>query len=145
MMKNLILTLAAALLLTGVAPKNEVTIGDAWVREPNPARSVTAAFMTLENPTDHAIAMVGASSTAAEVVEMHEMTMAEGTMSMRQVDRIEIPANGRVKLEPGGLHLMLINLKGELRDGALVDLVLRFDDGTAATVRASVRAAEHAH
>lgn len=139
------LTVLGALLLAGAASGNVVKISDAWVRTPNPAVSVTAGFMTLENPTDHPIALTGATTSAAGVVELHEMTMSDGKMSMRKVDRIEIPAGGRVSLAPGGLHLMLFDLKETMEDGDRVEFVLTFDDDTVAKVGAVVRAAEAAH
>jgi periplasmic copper chaperone A len=60
-------------------------------------------------------------------------------MRMRRIERIEVPAQGSVELEPGALHLMLIGLTGELVPGGAVDLTLSFDDGSQAQVKAPVR------
>ncbi|MFA6954431.1 MAG: copper chaperone PCu(A)C [Thermoanaerobaculia bacterium] len=145
MSKRIMLTLICAALLAGASSKDVVNISDAWVRTPNPAVSVTAGFMTIENPTSRAIALTGVISPAAAVVELHEMKMADGQMSMRKVDRIEIPAGARVKLEPGGLHLMLFDLKETLEAGSRVEFVLQFDDGTEAKIAAIVRSPEGMH
>ena len=120
-------------------------IRDAWVLEPNPAREIGAGFMTIENPGDEAVAIVGASSKAAEVVEIHQMKMEDGIMKMRMLDRLEIPAHSSVKLEPGGLHLMLIRLTGKLVEGDSVEIELKLADGEHLEVTAPVRKREMEH
>jgi copper(I)-binding protein len=141
----ILLTFACAALLAGASSGKVVTVADAWVRTPNPAVSITAGFMTIENPTARPVALTGASTSAAAVVEMHEMRMVDGQMSMRKVEKIEIPAGGRVRLEPGGLHLMLFELKEKIVDGTRVEFVLKFDDGTEAKVGATARSPEGMH
>jgi periplasmic copper chaperone A len=144
-MKRSILLLAV--LMIAVPSSAAVSIGSAWVREPNPARDLTAAFMTLKNHGTSVVSLVRVSSPFAEVVEMHETRTAEGMTSMRKVDGIAVPAASAVKLEPGGLHLMLIGLKQKLGAGSRIVLHLEFDDGTAAKIEAEVRSAggDHHH
>jgi periplasmic copper chaperone A len=145
-MKRILVAVAVLLFANSVAA--QVSIGAAWVREPNPARDLTAAFMSLTNHGDKEVALVRASTSAANVVEMHEMKMADGMMKMRQVERIVIAPNTTVRLEPGGLHLMMIGLSTSLADGDVVEMTLEFDDGTRAVIEAQVRkpeAATHHH
>ena len=88
--------------------------------------------------------LVSVSSPVAARAELHNTTMEEGVMKMRPVGRIELPAGKPVKLAPGGLHVMLIDLKQPLKPGDKVPLTLtvqREDLGSRAifTVQAEVR------
>jgi len=77
------------------------------------------------------------------VVEIHEMAMEGNMMKMRQIPGLDLPAGKPVMLRPGGYHLMLIDLKGQLKDGEAVPftLVIQGRDGRRETVeiRAQVR------
>ncbi len=116
-----------------------VVVSEAWVRQPNPALGTASAFFTIENRTPVPIALVSVETPAARTVEMHETVMAGGVMSMRRVRGIPIPPQRTAKLEPGGLHLMLIGLVQPLEPGQRIDLVLEFDHGKSALVHALVR------
>lgn len=115
-------------------------IRDAWIRTPNPAVDVAAAFLTIENNTSTPLALVAVSSRGAKVVEMHETKTVDGMMSMQKVERIVVPAHGAANLAPGGSHLMLIELAQPLLPP--VELTLRFDDGTVLTTSAEIRDAD---
>lgn len=116
-----------------------IVIADAWVRQPNPALKMGSAFLTIENRTPAPVSLVSVTSPAARTVEMHETTTHDGVMSMRRVHGIPIPPQRVAKLEPGGLHLMLIGLEQPLRPGDRIDLVLQFDHGQSHMVHAVVR------
>lgn len=119
------------------------TVKDAWVRLPPPGANIAAAYLTLE--TKQPLTLSGAQSPAAETVELHSMTMKNGIMEMRYLPTLALEPGKPVKLEPGGLHLMLINLKKPLKAGDSVQLVLNFKQGQrrvgAMHVRAVVKAA----
>lgn len=121
-------------------PRAPLRVRDAWVRTPNPAVDVAAAFLTLENSTNVPVALVAVSSKQATTVEMHETKTVQGMMSMQKVERIVIPANGTTTLQPGGSHLMLIELAQPLLPP--VELTMRFDDGTVLTTTAEIRDAQ---
>ncbi|MEE2728237.1 MAG: copper chaperone PCu(A)C [Candidatus Latescibacterota bacterium] len=123
----------------GGRDESSVVVRDAWVREPPGGHPIAAAYMTIVNNSDAAMVLVGAQSPVVERVEIHTMTHEDGTMRMRQVERVPLPAGGQVVLESGGLHLMLMGLSNPPRAGDSVDLTLRFADGSARTVSASVR------
>ena len=130
---------AAVLLLAGcgaAAGSGDVSVSDA--RVPVPAGANGAAYMTLTNDGDEADQLVGATTEVAETVEMHETTTEGGSMSMQQVDGVEIPAGGEAVLEPGGLHLMLLGVTQELVEGDTVDITLTFEDAGEQTVSAEV-------
>jgi periplasmic copper chaperone A len=123
----------------GTSAEDDIAISSPWVREPNPARNIGAAFMVIENSSSKPVALVGASTRVARVVELHEMKHEGGIMKMSPVERIEVPAKGKVELKPGGLHLMLIDVNTRLKPDDGVTMSLRFDDGKSRDVNAIVR------
>jgi copper(I)-binding protein len=118
-----------------------LSVHDAWARESMMAELAGAAFMTIHNSTGFDDALVGASSPAAGVVEIHETTMAEdGTMGMAPVAEVPIPAGGDAVLEPGGYHVMLIDLVAPLEVGQVIDVDLEFRSAAPLTVTVPVQA-----
>jgi len=87
-----------------------------------------AIFMTLTNANAAAHTLTGARTDKASMVELHQgfVDEADGTMQMRKVDSIEIPPGGTVALEPGGYHIMLIDLAAPLVEGQTFDVTLAF-------------------
>lgn len=121
---------------SGAAGSSVITVADA--RVPVPPGANGAAYMALSNDGDADDRLVGVSTDAAEAVELHESTTDGGTMSMRRVDGIDIPAGGEAVLEPGGLHVMLINVTQEFVEGETVELTLTFDNAEEQTVSAEI-------
>jgi copper(I)-binding protein len=72
-------------------------------------------------------ALLEASSPVAGVVEVHEMSLDNGVMKMRAVPRLDLPAGKPVTLRPGGYHIMLMDLKKQLKKGESVPLTLRIE------------------
>lgn len=125
-----------------VAPQanaaNQITVKNPRVRAMPPGTPSTAAYLELDNAGEAAV-LVRARADVSGRVELHEHTADEdGVMQMRRITRIEIPAKGTVALEPGGLHLMLLGLKGDLEPGEAAEINLRFDDDSDLTVVAPV-------
>ena len=118
---------------------DQVSVSDAYVRAVPPGQPNSASFMEITNgsSTDHAL--VGGSSPAAEVLELHTHTMEGGMMRMRQIEKIDLPAGQSVKLQPGGLHVMLIGLKQNLVPDENVPITLKYEDGSEVTIEAPVR------
>jgi hypothetical protein len=83
--------------------------------------------MTLE--ASEPLSLLKVTSTEAQAVEIHSMTMKNGVMEMREMKALELKPGQPVKLQPGGLHLMLVDLKKPLKAGDTVQLVLNFGDG----------------
>ncbi len=104
----------------------DVTVKDAWVRTTVPGQKGTGAFMSITAKSD--LRLVGASSAAAGVTEVHEMKMNGDVMQMRAVSGVDLPAGKAVALQPGGLHVMLLDLKTALPKNATVPLTLLFKD-----------------
>lgn len=104
-----------------------LAVEDGYVREMPPGQTVSAAFMVLHNTTAKPIAIVGAASDAADQAEIHNHRHSADGMRMEKVIRLEIPAEGRQSLQPGGYHLMLIGLKRPLKAGDTIGITL-FDE-----------------
>ncbi|HYK03885.1 MAG TPA: copper chaperone PCu(A)C [Thermoanaerobaculia bacterium] len=119
-------------------PPRELVIERARAGESNPAWNIAAAYFEVMNGTDAPMAIIGVSSPVARAVEMHETTIAGGMMSMREVERIVLEPHRRTRLQPGGSHLMLIDVNRPLRTGDSVDLTLTFHDKSTRTVTARV-------
>jgi len=104
-----------------------VDVRDGWVRPSVPGQSGTGAFMKLAAPTG--TKLVGISTPAAGVAEVHEMKMEGDTMKMRELTGgLDLPAGQTVELKPGGYHVMMMDLKGPLAKGTTVPMTLKFED-----------------
>lgn len=136
-------TLAAASI--GAQAQSQVTVSNAWVRATVPAQKATGAFMQLQSVQD--AKFVSASSPLTPTVEVHEMAMQGDVMRMRQVQAVDLPAGKVVELKPGGHHIMLMNLKAQVKEGDTVPLTLVFEgkDGKRQTleVKAPVHGIGH--
>lgn len=121
------------------AMAGDVTIIDPYVRAVPPGQTVSAAFLQLENKSGVSRAIINATSPVSKVVELHAHTHENGMMQMRRVEAIEIPANGKTVLEPGGLHIMLIGLHDPLMIDQKVAITLEFKDGSSQVIEAPVR------
>lgn len=116
---------------------SRVEVHEAWVRTPNPAVDVAAAYMTLVNTADEPVSLMAVSSPQVNIVELHETKNVGGMMSMQKVVSVRVPARGTVALAPGGTHLMLVGLARPLPRA--LEFTLRFDDGKTVTTSAIVR------
>lgn len=132
--------IAVAVLLALIANTAlAVAIESPWVRPTAPGAKVGGAFMTLVGGAE-ADRVVSGSSPVAAAVELHTHVMDGEIAKMRPVPGIDVPAGGRVELKPGGLHLMLINLKAPLKVGETIPLKLRFEKAGEIEVKVPVTA-----
>jgi len=99
-----------------------------------------AVYLVLRNEGGQEDALVGGETPVAEAVELHQTTRnEEGVVTMRRVERVPLPPGKEVAFQPGGLHLMLIRLRRDLRPGDTFPLTLRFEAGEPLTVQVEVR------
>lgn len=105
-----------------------IKIENAWVRAPAPGQAVVGGFLDITSSLSDA-SLVSASSPVAEVTELHEMSMKDAVMIMRPVPYIRLPKGQTIRLAPGGLHIMLIDLKKPLKAGDRVALTLKILSG----------------
>ena len=104
----------------------QVSVSAPWVRATVAEQKATGAFMKL-TATD-ATRLIEAKSPVAGSVEIHEMTMDNNIMKMRAITGLDIPQGASVELKPGGYHVMLLDLKQTLKEGATVPITLVFED-----------------
>ena len=125
---------ATLLALVGApAQAQEVKAGDlvitqAWSRATPGGAKIAGGFLTIENKGAAPDRLTAVSGDVAGKVEIHEMAMNNGVMTMRPLDKgLPIEPGKTVKLAPGGLHLMLMDLKSPLKQGDKVPLTLDFE------------------
>ncbi len=140
-MKKIALLLASVMLLAGCASKPAIETADLWVKssEMSMAGGMTAVFGTITNNSAEDITLTGAETEVAGLVEIHEMAMIDGEMKMQQIDGgLVIPAGKSVSLEPGGNHIMLMELTKAVEAGQEISVTLRFDGADALTINGIV-------
>jgi copper(I)-binding protein len=114
--------IATALIGVTITTHAKTTASDAWARATVSGQSMGGAFVTLVS-TENA-QLIAAKSPAAQEVQLHAMSHENGMMKMEQQPSIPLPAQQKVELKPGGLHLMFIGLKQPLAAGSQVPLTL---------------------
>ena len=141
MMRKLSLLAAALAFSTGAlaGAADQISVQDPYVRLAPPGAPATGAFMVIKNNGDKDVKLVKADNPASKVTELHNHINDNGVMRMRQVPAIEIPAKGEAVLKPGGLHVMLIDMKAPLSEGQVVPITLGFDDGSSKVVEVKVQ------
>ena len=117
--------ITSAAFLAPLATQAQVTVNEPWVRATVASQKATGAFMQLSSPAN--TRLVAAKSSVANVVEIHEMAMVGDMMKMRAIPGIDVPAGKAVELKPGGYHVMLIDLKGQIKAGDTVPITLVFE------------------
>ena len=136
------IALGAAALVLAAAAQAQVSVKDAWVRATVAQQKATGAFMQLTATQD--TQLVAASSPVAAVTEIHEMRMDGGVMKMNAIPALALPAGKPVDLKPGSYHVMLMDLKAQVKvgDTVPVTLTLQGADGKRQTleVQATARA-----
>ena len=148
-MKNLTSMLAgvAALMVAATAPAGaqetkagDLVITQPWSRATPTGAKVAGGYLTIENKGSAPDRLVGGAGDVAGKVEIHEMAMNNGVMTMRPLDKgLTIEPGKTVKLAPGGYHLMLMDLKGPLKQGEKVPLTLEFEKAGKVTLSLDVQ------
>lgn len=139
-MKRFSLILAGLTLSTAAlaGSADQVEVREPYVRLAPPNSMATGAFMVIHNKGAAAVRLVKADNPASKVTELHTHINDNGVMKMRPVPAIDVPAGGNAELKPGGLHVMLIDLKAPMKEGDSVPLTLTFEDGSTKKVDAPV-------
>jgi len=134
---SLVLALGAALMSTSAlaAP----VVKNAWIPEQPPGAMANAAFMVIDNPDGHMVALDKASAPGFREVQLHKSIQKNGMHRMIKQKQIDVPAHGETKLAPGGYHIMLIGPSKRLTAGEKLPLTLHFTDGSQQTIEVPVR------
>ena len=133
--------------MTGVIPHAQaappaLSVQEPYVRLVPPGITVSAAFMTIDNTGTVDRQLARAESPLAGTVELHTHVNDNGVMKMRAIPNIELKAGGEAILKPGSLHVMLIGLQREFKEGERIPLTLEFDNGLRQQIEAPVRKIE---
>lgn len=142
-----IMGLAAATAATAMShgKKSDIQAHMAWVRAVPPVATNTAAYMMLHNYSQQDDRIIGVESPVAAAAELHSSDMSGGTMKMKKLDNLTVPAKGYVMFEPASHHIMLINLKQPLKVGDTVPVTLVFEHHGRIDMQLSVSEPPEAH
>lgn len=114
-----------------------IEFAEPWAKA---AEGMSGVFGTLKNTSKEEVTLVRATSPRAGLVELHETTMVDGKMIMREIDGgFVIPAGESYVLEPGEHHIMLMELDSALLPGEVLPITLEFSNGETMTLDLDVR------
>ncbi len=106
----------------------ELVLTEAWSRATPGGAKVAGGYLTIQNRGATPDRLIGGSAEICDKIQVHEMSMNNGVMTMRQLDKgLAIEPGKTVKLAPGGVHLMMLNPKSPLRQGDKVPVTLEFE------------------
>lgn len=118
--------------------KSLISVEHAYIRSSIPGTTITSSYMMIENKGEKTVTLLGANSKISPRIEIHQHSMSDGMMRMRQLDSIEINARQRIVLQPSGLHLMLFDVKKPLQAQEKVELTLNFSNQSSVTIQVPV-------
>lgn len=132
--------LCAILLSSGCALETQdITVTNAWAR-PGKTGGNSAIYFTITNALPDADTLLAVEGDAADSIELHRSSMdANGIMLMRPVDSVPLATGSTIVFEPGGLHLMLVGLKQDIKAGDVLHLTLEFQNHPDLTLDVEVR------
>ena len=122
---------------------DHLVIEDAWIAEAPPVSKVMVAYMRLKNTGAETIEVIHAESELYSSIEFHETIHENGLARMIRHDTLNIPANNRLELKPGGPHMMLFNPTKRLTAGSTVNIKLTTKNNTIKTVTVPVKKAHY--
>lgn len=144
MIKVRVLLAALPLGVSAAVFAQSPVISNAWVRAMPPGQSMTAAYLQLHNSGTTALEILGVSSSLASA-SLHETRVEDGRSSMRAVAALSVPAGESIRMQPGGLHIMLMGLQRTPVEGDTVPVCLRTNRGEACTDATVRRGAPMVH
>lgn len=115
-----------------------IRLETAWARASIGTSRPAAAYLTIVNVGIRSDRLVRVETPVADKAEVHKTIMTNGIMTMRPAGIIEIPAGGRVRFAPGGLHIMLMGLRAPLKKGGTLPLTLTFERNGRGTITAHI-------
>lgn len=130
--------LLLALALTSTPVLAHTYVEAPWVRLMPPGSPALAGYFVLVNHNDDPRTLIGASSDAAQRVEVHTHRLIDGVARMERIERLELKAGEKLTFEPGSYHLMLIDPK-PLKEGDIVRVQLHFDGHEDLAIDAEVK------
>jgi len=135
LLSNVAFTLLAGitfLTTVSVAMASEQVVGDLkltapWIRASVPGQVNGAGYIQIDNKAAQADRLISATTNGVSRVELHTIITDNGVAKMREVPGIDVPANGAVKLMPGGFHIMFLGLTAPFKADTTVPVTLKFE------------------
>lgn len=146
-MRNVLLPIILLMILVSsvfanvsLASENaKLVVENGYARESIPGTSISSAYMTIKNLSAKNIRLIAATSAVSDRIEIHQHTMSDGLMRMRQRDYVEISAQNSTVFQPSGFHLMIFDLKQPLKAKENIIITLYFDDQSSIDVNYTVQ------
>ena len=120
--------------------QHSIRFSHARARATHPGMSSSAAYMDIENHGKKGVHLVSLTSPVAKKTELHTTLMKDGVMKMQEVENLNIPVGDRVQLKPGGMHVMLMGLNRQIKEGDKVPVSMTFSNGQTVSVEAMAMA-----
>lgn len=139
-MRYSVLTIIVSMLSLSICfAEGGIEVKDAWVRETPPGSKITALYMNINNAGDKDDTLVSVSTNVSKSAEIHNTLVDDkGVAKMDMIERVIATSGETVKFEPGGMHVMLIDLKHPLKSGDTVQLDLIFETAGKVGIEAKV-------
>ena len=119
---------------------SKLEVKEVWARASIPSSSNSAAYFKITNNSKSEFVIISASATIANNVELHNSFVDEkGVSRMTSIDRVVVPAESTIEFKPGGMHVMLFNLKKTLKVGNTFKMNLIVENNSPITVEVEVR------
>lgn len=141
----------ALLICIGISSVNannvaaNVTVTQGHVRATIPGTNISSAYMTIHNNYEKTVTLQRVSSKISPRVEIHQHSMEAGVMSMQKLNSLNIDGKSQAVLQPGGLHLMVFDVKKPLQNNDTVEFTLHFLAQGELTVQLPVQSIKHNH
>jgi uncharacterized protein YcnI/copper(I)-binding protein len=127
--------------MAGMVHAGDLMIMAPWTRATPPGAKIAGGYLTVTNNGKQSDRLIGGSFAGGGRIEVHEMSMTDGVMKMRPLnDGLEIKPGATVKLEPGGYHLMLLDLSKSFAQGEKIKVQLQFEKAGKVDVELDVNA-----
>ena len=141
-MKRVVTILALAAIFLSACGAGDIEVHEPWARAAMQGQN-SAAYLMLHNHSSSADELIGASSDIADAVEVHLSQMGpNGEMQMIPQESVPLAAGEEAMFQPGGLHIMLIGLKQDLKAGDTFQVVLHFKTHADITLEVTVQELE---
>ncbi|WP_455218313.1 copper chaperone PCu(A)C [Kaarinaea lacus] len=119
--------------------EESVQVTNAWINEAPPMAKSLAGYMEIHNRTDKSIMLRSITSPNFELAEFHKTEIQDGMARMTPVSQVVIKPHSKISFEPGGLHMMLINPRKEIKKGEKIEITLHFPNDKELTFTAKVK------
>jgi copper(I)-binding protein len=133
------IALALAMLVAAPALADKLTVTEAWARTTPPGATMGVVYFKLHNGSGKSDRLLKLKTTVAASASVHRTEIVDDIARMREVSVLHVAPGETLTFEPGGLHVMLMGLKGPLKEGQVFELELVFEVAGPRKVKVAVR------